>query len=298
MLQSFARAHVVRTEDASHGFFVKMFYPSTETSSPFAKRRSGSSPWSTPSASTCSPPLSKETLFSIKPVPDLPAMQQKVHVESHFVDLPSEIDDSNAVMSAPGGMMTRIGSLKRSKDDWDLTGSRSSCGSNKQQRPPARIGLPKTSKDDQDLTGRGSGSGSNKQQRPPARIGLPKTSKDDQDLTGSRSSSGSNKQQRPPARCSDLREPQTKNNENYDVATRAIVVDGEDEKDPWDGGHDPWSSSSSKHRDDGDKEQHEEQHEALLQSHHQPADGTGSSSAIEHRLHEMMRTLLTKLESG
>jgi len=267
MLQSFARAHVVRTEDASHGFFVKMFYPSTETSSPFAKRRSGSSPWSTPSASTCSPPLSKETLFSIKPVPDLPAMQQKVHVESHFVDLPSEIDDSNAVMSAPGGMMTRIGSLKRSKDDWDLTGSRSSCGSNKQQRPPARIGLPKTSKDDQDLTGSGS-------------------------------SSGSNKQQRPPARCSDLREPQTKNNENYDVATRAIVVDGEDEKDPWDGGHDPWSSSSSKHRDDGDKEQHEEQHEALLQSHHQPADGTGSSSAIEHRLHEMMRTLLTKLESG
>jgi len=104
MLQSFARASVMRTEDASHGLFVKMFYASTETASPCAKRRTGLSPLSTSSASTCCPPLSRETLLSMKPIPDLPASHQKFSVKNTFVDLQSDSDDSNGAMSAPGGM--------------------------------------------------------------------------------------------------------------------------------------------------------------------------------------------------
>jgi len=38
--------------------------------------------------------------------------------------------------------------------------------------------------------------------------------------------------------------------------------------------------------------------DAQRQPHHQLADGTGLSKAMEHRLHEMMLAMLTKLENG
>ena len=105
VLSSLARARVVRTEDANHGLFVKIFYSSTEASSPCTKRKTGQSLASTSPTSTSYSPISRERLLQRRSIPDLPGPQQMVSVKNTFVDFHSDSDGSNGVASAPGELL-------------------------------------------------------------------------------------------------------------------------------------------------------------------------------------------------